>query len=71
MCYATIALVTDLDAGVEGERGVTQDEVFQVFAQNTVKMRELLLASIAALETARDCACGSALDGMTLPFELP
>ncbi|GIH05259.1 S-methyl-5'-thioadenosine phosphorylase [Rhizocola hellebori] len=71
MCYATIALVTDLDAGVDGERGVTQDEVFRVFADNTAKMRTLLLAGIAAVDTARPCACANALDGMTLPFELP
>jgi 5'-methylthioadenosine phosphorylase len=71
MCYATIALVTDLDAGVEGDHGVTQDEVFHVFAQNTAKMRSLLLAAIAAIDSDRACACGSALDGMILPFELP
>jgi 5'-methylthioadenosine phosphorylase len=71
MCYATIALVTDLDAGVEGDHGVTQDEVFRVFAQNTARMRSLLLAAIAAIDAERTCACQSALDGMSLPFELP
>lgn len=72
MCYATIALVTDLDAGVEGERGVTQDEVFRVFAENTARMRELLLACIAKLpSTGNGCPCPNALDGMTLPFTLP
>jgi 5'-methylthioadenosine phosphorylase len=33
LCYTSIALVTDLDAGVEGEHGVTQEEVFRVFAE--------------------------------------
>ncbi len=71
LCYATIALVTDLDAGVEGDHGVTQDEVFAVFAHNIERMRELLLATAAAIPTEPACMCGHALDGMTLPFELP
>jgi 5'-methylthioadenosine phosphorylase len=71
LCYATIALVTDLDAEVEGEHGVTQDEVFKVFEANTARMRSLLLAVIGAIPPDRDCPCPSALDGMTLPFALP
>lgn len=71
MCYATVALVTDLDAGVEGGQGVTQEEVFAVFAANTARMRELLLASIGVLGPQHGCACAGALDGMTLPFVLP
>jgi 5'-methylthioadenosine phosphorylase len=31
LCCATIAVVTDHDAGVEGEHGMTQEEVFKVF----------------------------------------
>jgi len=71
MCYTAIALVTDLDAGVEGEHGVTQEEVFRVFADNTARLRGVLLDAVAALPAERDCACGHALDGLTLPFELP
>ncbi|GIH05226.1 S-methyl-5'-thioadenosine phosphorylase [Rhizocola hellebori] len=54
MCYAAIALVTDLDAGVQGDRGVTQDEVFRVFASNTERMRQLLMAAVGALGTGPD-----------------
>jgi 5'-methylthioadenosine phosphorylase len=57
LCYTSIALVTDLDAGVEGDRGVTQDEVFAVFAENTDRMRGLLMRALAALPEKRDCAC--------------
>jgi 5'-methylthioadenosine phosphorylase len=57
LCYTSIALVTDLDAGVEGDHGVTQDEVFAVFAQNTERMRALLLRTLAALPRRRTCAC--------------
>jgi 5'-methylthioadenosine phosphorylase len=71
LCYTTIALVTDLDAGVEGDRGVTQEEVFRVFAENTAKLRGLLLAAVALLPAERTCACAHALDGIKLPLDLP
>jgi 5'-methylthioadenosine phosphorylase len=71
LCYTTIALVTDLDAGVEGDHGVTQEEVFRVFAENTARMRELLLAAVGSLPAERDCACPHALDGIKLPITLP
>lgn len=67
LCYTAIALVTDLDAGVEGEHGVTQEEVFRVFAENTERMRGLLLAALAALPTTRACPCPHTLDGIKLP----
>jgi 5'-methylthioadenosine phosphorylase len=60
MCYTAIALVTDLDAGVEGDHGVTQDEVFAVFAANIERMRALLLRTVAALPDEPDCRCGAA-----------
>ncbi|MFF5052085.1 S-methyl-5'-thioadenosine phosphorylase [Micromonospora sp. NPDC000663] len=71
LCYSSIALVTDLDAGVQAGDSVTQDEVFQVFAANTDRLRDVLLDALAALPAAQDCACGRALDGITLPFTLP
>ncbi|MFC0528598.1 S-methyl-5'-thioadenosine phosphorylase [Phytohabitans kaempferiae] len=71
LCYTAIALVTDLDAGVEGGHGVTQEEVFRVFGENTARLRALLLDAVAALPTERACPCGGALDGIKLPFALP
>jgi 5'-methylthioadenosine phosphorylase len=71
LCYTAIALVTDLDAGVEGDHGVTQEEVFQVFADNTAVLREILLEALAALPAERTCPCPHALDGIKLPFDLP
>lgn len=59
MCYTAIALVTDLDAGVEGDHGVTQEEVFRVFAENMELMRALLLATLAALPAERTCPCAA------------
>src|SRR5919205_3335652 len=63
LCYTAIALVTDLDAGVEGDHGVTQEEVFRVFAENTERLRGLLLPTIPALPTSRTCPCLTATDG--------
>lgn len=65
LCYTAIALVTDLDAGVEGDHGVTQEEVFRVFGENTARMRDLILATAAHLPTERTCPCPHALDGIT------
>jgi 5'-methylthioadenosine phosphorylase len=71
LCYTTLALVTDLDAGVEGDRGVTQEEVFRVFAENIERTRTLLLAAVTELPPTQECPCGHALDGLELPFDLP
>lgn len=71
LCYTAIALVTDLDAGVEGDHGVTQDEVFKVFADNTARLREVLLDAVTRLPAERSCPCGHALDGIKLPVDLP
>jgi 5'-methylthioadenosine phosphorylase len=71
LCYSSIALVTDLDAGVEGDQGVTHEEVFRVFGENTERLRGVLLDAVAALPFERTCPCVKALDGLPLPFELP
>lgn len=71
LCYTTVALVTDLDAGVDGDHGVTQEEVFRVFKDNTERMRTLLLATIANLPTERTCPCPTALDGMQPGYHVP
>ena len=72
LCYAPLALVTDLDAGLEEGEGVTQAEVFEVFAANIKRLRDLVATIIAALPVAReDDLCAHALDGIALPFPLP
>ncbi len=71
LCYTAIALVTDLDAGVEGDHGVTHEEVFRVFGENTARLRGVLLDAVTRLPTERGCPCAGALDGLTLPFDLP
>jgi 5'-methylthioadenosine phosphorylase len=72
LCYTTLALVTDTDAGVEEGDGVTQAEVFEVFAANMSRLRDLTGKILAASPEQRaDDPCAHALDGITLPFELP
>ncbi len=72
LCYTPLALVTDLDAGLEEGQGVTQAEVFEVLASNIKRLRELVATIIAALPADReDDLCAHALDGITLPFALP
>jgi 5'-methylthioadenosine phosphorylase len=71
LCYTAICLVTDLDAGVEGDHGVTQEEVFTVFAENTERLRGVLLDAVASLPTERECPCPRAFDGIKLPKDLP
>jgi 5'-methylthioadenosine phosphorylase len=70
MCYAAVALVTDLDAGLDAAGSVDQAEVFRVFGQNTERLRGLLQHAVASLPPGRDCPCPHALDGMELPLDL-
>ncbi len=72
LCYSAVALVTDLDAGVEGGAPVTHAEVLRVFRDNTARLRALLLDIAAALPpTQAECACGHALDGLSPDPALP
>lgn len=71
LCYTAVALVTDLDAGVEGAEAVTQEEVFRVFGDSTARLRTLLYDVIAGLPTERTCPCGGALDGIDHDLVLP
>lgn len=71
LCYTPVCLVTDTDAGVEEGDGVTQDEVFAIFAANVSRLRELVIQVITDLPAERDCPCPHALDGMKLPLQLP
>lgn len=72
MCFTSVALVTDLDAGLEHGEGVTHHEVLRVFAENVGKVRGVLVDALGKLPPAdTDCECRHALDGQKLPFELP
>jgi 5'-methylthioadenosine phosphorylase len=71
MCYSSIALVTDMDAGAEGEAGVGQAEVFALFRANLERLTGLLTDTVAALPDPDGCACSTWADGIDLTYEIP
>ncbi|KDN87944.1 S-methyl-5'-thioadenosine phosphorylase [Kitasatospora cheerisanensis] len=64
LCYTSLALVTDLDAGVETGEGVTHAEVLEVFARNVDRLRTVLFKALESLPATRDCLCSHVLDGL-------
>ncbi|MDX6225665.1 MAG: 5-methylthioadenosine phosphorylase [Frankiales bacterium] len=72
LCYTSVALVTDLDAGVDGDgAAVTQEEVFRVFGENTDRLRATLMHVIAELAPDESCSCRHSLDGLDVGVDLP
>ena len=71
ICYATIALVTDLDAGVTAGEGVKAVDVFAQFERNMELFKKLVRAAIGRVAAERTCTHCLAHAGVTLPFELP
>ena len=65
LCYATIAMVTDYDVGVEGRPPVTAAEVVRVFEENNARLRELLFAVIPKIGPQPEDACATALRDAT------
>jgi 5'-methylthioadenosine phosphorylase len=63
LCYATIAMVTDYDVGVEQAHAVSADDVGRVFGENNARLRELLAAVVPKIALQQDALCGSALAG--------
>jgi 5'-methylthioadenosine phosphorylase len=71
LCYTSIALVTDLDAGIGEGSGVTQDEVFELFARHVDTLRDIVVSAAAVIPLERSCPCPRALDGLRPAFKLP
>lgn len=71
MCYAAIALVTDLDAGLESGDGVSTAAVFAEFERNMVPFKTLVRRAVAAVDSEQTCPDCTAHAGVALPFELP
>ncbi|MFD3803458.1 S-methyl-5'-thioadenosine phosphorylase [Streptomyces sp. NPDC058619] len=73
LCYTSMALVTDLDAGAETGEGVSHTEVLKVFGENVGRLREVLFDAVAAMPAteSRACLCTHAHDGWDLGIELP
>jgi 5'-methylthioadenosine phosphorylase len=72
LCFTSLCLVTDHDAGAEVGEGVTHAEVLRIFAANLPRLRELLVATLAELPAEQgDCGCAGILDDTALPYQLP
>jgi 5'-methylthioadenosine phosphorylase len=72
LCYSTIALVTDRDAGVSSVEAVSHTEVLAEFAKNIDMLRSQLETVLTDLpDEQQGCPCAGAVDGLDLPFELP
>jgi 5'-methylthioadenosine phosphorylase len=70
LCYTSLAVVTDHDAGVDSGQGVTHAEVLATFGASIDKLKAVVAATIEALPSD-DCSCRHSLDGLALPFDLP
>jgi 5'-methylthioadenosine phosphorylase len=80
LCFTTVSLVTDLDAGVGGDDSVTHAGVLEIFAANMKWFKAVIRDTIARLPDVQGgsdastpplCSCAASLDGIEVPFELP
>lgn len=64
LCYATVAMVTNLCAGMSGQP-LTHQEVLTEMAKNVHLLRKLFFESFASLDDqAEDCGCQTAAGSM-------
>lgn len=66
ICYTNIALITDYDAGLEGQpeiEAVSHQAVMKIFKDNNERLKNLLFGMTEKIEIQRDrdCLCASAL----------
>jgi len=64
ICYANVSLITDYDAGLEGDpsvKPVTHEGVLEVFKANNQKVVSLLRAAVGRIESDPRCACHAAV----------
>lgn len=65
ICYANISLITDYDAGLEGEPGVeavTVEGVLRVLNDNNHRVRQLIQRLVPSISPERACPCSRALE---------
>ncbi len=71
ICYATIALVTDLDAGIDKGTGVKAVDVYAKFNNNIEPFKKLVHQAIEQVSEKRTCTHCLPHEGIQLPFDLP
>jgi len=68
LCYAAIAVVTDMDAGAESGEGVGQAEVFELFGRSLDRLRGVLERVVEAAPDPDGCPCATWADGIELTY---
>ena len=71
ICYTAIALVTDHDAGVEGDTASPRRRSSGCSARTPNGCGICCFGLPPTLDLDRHCPCPNALDGIRLPIELP
>jgi 5'-methylthioadenosine phosphorylase len=71
ICYAAIALVTDLDAGMDIGGGVKAVDVFAEFEKNIEPFKKLVHEAIGQVAGDRTCTHCLPHVGVKLPFDPP
>jgi 5'-methylthioadenosine phosphorylase len=69
LCYASVALVTDYDAGVAAEHGIEvpgADQIVAVFKANLDTLRRLLTRAVPEIGPQPTDVCANALQGARL-----
>lgn len=68
LCYAPLAVVTDMDAGVAGHAAVTQFDALATFARSLERLQRMLDTAVRGLPEHRSCSCAGSLDGMAADY---
>lgn len=71
VCFAAVALVTDLDAGLDLGTGVRAEQVFAEFERNIVPFKEMMRIAIASAPVDLNCRYCPVHQDVAQPFELP
>jgi len=65
ICYCGVSLITDYDAGLEGNpkiKPVTAEEVGKIFKENNEKVKKLIEEIVKNMDTKKTCSCQTAID---------
>ena len=71
ICYATIALVTDLDAGIDAGAGVKVVDVIAEFEKNIQPFKKLVQEAVGQVPVERTCTECLSHTGIQPPFDQP
>ncbi len=60
ICYATISMVTNFAAGIAAGP-LTHEEVVEIMAKNTERLKKLIIRSLETMPKERRCRCQKAV----------